>query len=76
MSAMSWRIAFEESPEVAAVFPGAKPVEGRPGVWRVSATRAQMSVGLSLLLAGGAILVECAPEESSLETAFRAAVQE
>ena len=74
-TAMSWRIAFEESPEVTAVFPGAKPVEGRPGVWRVSATRAQMSVGLSLLLAGGAILVECAPEESSLETAFRAAVQ-
>jgi ABC-2 type transport system ATP-binding protein len=72
---MLWRIAFEESPDVAAVLPGAAPMEGRPGVWRVSATRTQLSAGLARLLTNGAVLVECAPEESSLETAFRAAVQ-
>jgi len=72
---MLWRIAFEVSPDVAAVLPGATPVEGRAGVWRVSATRTQLSAGLARLLTNGAVLVECAPEESSLETAFRAAVQ-
>ena len=73
---LSWRVAFENAPDVTAVCPGATPIEGRPGVWRVSATRGEMSASLALLLAGGAVLVECAPEESSLETAFRAAVQQ
>ncbi|MGH7584228.1 MAG: ABC transporter ATP-binding protein [Gemmatimonadales bacterium] len=73
---LSWRIAFEGSPDIAAAFAGAVPIAGRPGVFRVSATRAQMSASLAVVLAGGAVLVECAPEESSLETAFRAAVQQ
>jgi ABC-2 type transport system ATP-binding protein len=74
-AALLWRLAFEESPDVAAAFPGAQPVAGRPGMWRVSATRTQLSAALAGLLANGAVLIECAPEESSLESAFRAAVE-
>jgi ABC-type multidrug transport system ATPase subunit len=71
-----WRLAFEGAVDVAAVLPGATAVEGRAGVWRASATRTQLSAVLVRLLTDGAVLVECAPEESSLETAFRAAVRE
>ncbi|MES2123553.1 MAG: ABC transporter ATP-binding protein [Gemmatimonadota bacterium] len=71
---MAWRITFEGTPDVAAALPGASEVTGRPGSWRVSASRASLSSGLAVLLGGGAILVECAPEESRLETEFRAAV--
>ena len=71
-----WRVAFEGTPDLAAVMPGATPIEGRPGVWRVSATRTQLSAALLVLLTNDNVLIECSPEQSSLETAFRAAVQE
>ena len=70
-----WRVAFEGTADVTAVLSGALPVEGRPGVWRVSATRTQLSAALITLLTNGNVLIECSPEQSSLETAFRAAVQ-
>jgi ABC-2 type transport system ATP-binding protein len=73
---ISWRVAFEGAPDVSAVLPGATAIEGRPGVWRVSGTRTQLSAALVTLLADGNVLIECSPEQSSLETAFRAAVQE
>lgn len=72
---MAWRLSFEGSPDVSAALPGASEVPGRPGTWRVSASRVGLSSGLAVLLGGGAILVECAPEESRLETEFRAAVE-
>jgi ABC-2 type transport system ATP-binding protein len=71
-----WRVAFEGTADVTAVLPGATPVEGRPGVWRVRATRTQLSAALVTLLTNGNVLIECSPEQSSLEAAFRAAVQE
>jgi ABC-type multidrug transport system ATPase subunit len=70
-----WRVAFEGNPDVTTVLPEATPVDGRPGVWRVSATRTQLSGALITLLTNGHVLIECSPEQSSLETAFRAAVQ-
>jgi ABC-type multidrug transport system ATPase subunit len=70
-----WRVAFEGTADVTAVLPGATPVDGRPGVWRVSATRTQLSAALITLLTNGHVLIECSPEQSSLEAAFRAAVQ-
>lgn len=71
---MVWRISFEGTPDVTAALPGAVEVTSRPGTWRCTASRAELSAGLAVLLGGGAILVECAPEESRLETEFRAAV--
>ena len=73
-SAMAWRLMFEGDTDLLAVLPTAVRVEGQSGVWRVTATRAQLSAALAGLLTNGAILVECVPEESRLETAFRAAV--
>lgn len=71
---MAWRVTFEGTPDVAAVLPGAMEVVGRPGTWRINATRTELSAGLGVLLSAGAILIECSPEESRLETEFRAAV--
>lgn len=73
---VAWRVVFENGVDVAGALVGATPIEGRGGAWRVQATRAEMSLGLSRLLSGGAVLVECVPEQSGLEHAFRAAVQE
>lgn len=71
---MSWRLIFEGTPAVSSHLQGALPIGGRPGAWRVAATRPVLSAALGRLLADGAVLVECVPEESRLETAFRAAV--
>jgi hypothetical protein len=71
---MGWRLIFEGQPVVTTQLPDATAIEGRPGAWRVIATRAALSAALGRLLADGAVLVECVPEESRLETAFRAAV--
>ena len=71
---MAWRVTFEGTPDVAAVLPGAMEIVGRPGTWRITASRTELSAGLAVLLGGGAVLVECAPEASRLETEFRAAV--
>jgi len=73
-SVLSWRLIFEGAPSVTTHLVGAAPIEGRPGAWRVAASRQELSTGLGRLLADGAVLVECVPEESRLETAFRAAV--
>jgi len=74
--AVGWRVIFEGTPNVADALPGASAVAGREGTWRVVATREALSRGLGVLLANGAILVECVPEQSRLESAFREAVRQ
>lgn len=74
-STVTWRVVFDGDVAVGAAFPGATAIEGRSGAWRVNATRAVLSRGLGALLGDGAVLVECVPESSRLETAFRAAVE-
>ena len=71
---MAWRVTFEGTPDVVAIWPAALEIVGRPGTWRITASRASLSTGLASLLGGGAILVECSPETSRLESEFRAAV--
>jgi ABC-type multidrug transport system ATPase subunit len=73
--AVSWRVGFEGDVDLATAMPTAVRIDGRPGMWRVMATRQELSAALAGLLSGGAVLVECLPEESGLESAFRAAVQ-
>ncbi len=71
-----WRLVFESLPaSIADVLAGGAPIAGRPGTWRVAATRTQLSASLARLLSEGAILIECVPEESRLESEFRAAVE-
>ncbi len=72
---LAWRLVLEGSPDVAGAIAGAEPIPGREGSWRCVASRREVSQGLARLLAGGAVLVECAPEEGRLESAFREAVQ-
>lgn len=74
-SAVSWRVVFDGEVSLASVLADATPIDGRPGAWRVLATRGQLSAALGKLLSDGAVLVECVPESSRLESAFRAAVQ-
>ncbi len=74
-TAMAWRLVLEGSPDVLRVFPGATALPQQSGGWRLRATRQEFSAGVAQLLADGAVLVECRPEESLLETAFRSAVQ-
>lgn len=73
--AVMWRLVFEGSPDVPAAIAGAMPVEGRPGTWRALASRVELSRGLAGLLQGGAVLVECVPEQGRLASAFHEAVQ-
>lgn len=70
-----WRLVFEGAVDASTAIPGAEKVPGREGTWRCVASRRELSQGLAQLLAGGAVLVECMPEEGRLESAFRAAVQ-
>jgi ABC-2 type transport system ATP-binding protein len=72
---IGWRVTFEDAVDFAAALPGATSIDGRAGTWRVDATRTELSATLGRLLSNGAVLIECAPEESNLESAFRAAVQ-
>jgi ABC-type multidrug transport system ATPase subunit len=74
-AAIAWRLIFEGEPEVVTALAAAVPVEGRPGTWRVLASRAEMSRGLAELLGGGAVLVECVPEQGRLAAAFHETVQ-
>ncbi len=67
------RLALQH-PALAQAFPEAIAVEGRPNEWRVRAELADLNRALSGLLAAGAVVVAFAPEESRLETEFRAAV--
>jgi ABC-type multidrug transport system ATPase subunit len=75
-AALPWRVVFEGDPPVLTALPEAAPVAGRPGTWRVMATRDAMSRGLATLLQGGAVLVECVPEQGRLASAFHQAVGE
>lgn len=71
----AWRLVLEGEVDVAAAISGASPVAGRAGTWRVVASRRELSASLARLLADGAVLVECVPEQGRLESAFREAVQ-
>jgi ABC-type multidrug transport system ATPase subunit len=75
VEAVAWRLVFEGTPDVAASIPGALPVEGRPGTWRLLASRIELSRGLAALLGAGAVLVECVPEQGRLASAFHEAVR-
>jgi ABC-2 type transport system ATP-binding protein len=59
---------------LARLFPGAAAIEGRPAEWRVRGELATLNQGLAELLAAGAVVAGFAPEESRLESEFRAAV--
>jgi len=72
---LAWRLVLEGTVDVTAVLPTATPVAGRTGTWRCLASRRELSTALATLLANGAVLVECVPEEGRLELAFREAVQ-
>jgi len=59
---------------LARIFPAAAAIEGRPAEWRVRGELATLNQGLAELLAAGAVVTGFAPEESRLESEFRAAV--
>ena len=62
--------------QLAAAFPNASRVEGRPLEFRVSGDLALLNAGLARLLAAGGQVAEFSPEQSGLEREFRAAVGE
>lgn len=74
-AAMRWRIVFEGAVPLAVHLPTAEALPGVPHGWRVQATRPEVSRALATVLAASAVLVECTPDESRLESAFREAVQ-
>lgn len=74
-AAMRWRIVFEGEVALATHLPVAEPFPGIAHGWRVQATRPEVSRALATVLGQGAVLVECMPDESRLESAFREAVQ-
>jgi ABC-2 type transport system ATP-binding protein len=59
---------------LGTAFPQAAPVEGRAGEWVIRGDLAALNVGLAQLVGAGAVIVAFAPEESRLESEFRAAV--
>lgn len=61
-------------PAVGPAFPTAVPVEGRAAEWRVRGDLAALNQGLGAVVAAGAVVSAFAPEESRLESEFRAAV--
>jgi len=75
-ASVSWRLVLEGDDDIGAAMPGAVPIAGRPGSWRVLAPRAAMSRQLAALLQSGAVLVECVPEQGRLASAFREAVRQ
>ncbi len=60
---------------LAELFSGAEPIDGRAAEWRIRAELAELNRGLGKLIAAGATVVAFAPEESWLESEFRAAVE-
>jgi ABC-type multidrug transport system ATPase subunit len=56
------------------IFPGAVPIEGRPGSFRVVLDLAAVNAELARLLASGGQVVSLGPETGGLETAFRTIV--
>ncbi|MEP7324770.1 MAG: hypothetical protein ABI836_02380, partial [Gemmatimonadota bacterium] len=63
-------------PGLAESFADAVPVEGRSSEYRVSGTLKELNERLARLLAGGATIAAFYPEQSRLESEFRAAVKE
>ncbi|HET9134682.1 MAG TPA: ABC transporter ATP-binding protein [Gemmatimonadales bacterium] len=74
-AAMRWRIVFEGEVALAAHLAAVEPFPGIANGWRAQATRPEVSRALAAVLGQGAVLVECSPDESRLESAFREAVQ-
>lgn len=71
----SWRLALgNDVADVAAFFPGATAVAGRPREYRVPGDAAELNRGLAALIGSGGLVVAFEPEESALERAFRDAV--
>ena len=60
---------------LAGVFPGAAPVEGRDNEYRLELDAAALSGGLLHLLQAGAVVLALQPEQSGLERAFSASVE-
>lgn len=56
-------------------FPQAAPVDGRPSEFRVDGDLAQLNQGLAQLIAAGGVVLSFYPEQSRLETEFRAAME-
>ncbi|MFZ5624032.1 MAG: ABC transporter ATP-binding protein [Gemmatimonadota bacterium] len=72
----AWRLTLAApNAELAAVFPGAEAVPGRPLEFRVRGDLAALNAGLSALIAAGGLVTAFGPEEGRLESEFRAAVE-
>ena len=61
-------------PALGQVFPEATAVEGRSAEWVIRGDLTALNLGLAQLVAAGAVVAAFAPEESRLESEFRAAV--
>jgi ABC-2 type transport system ATP-binding protein len=61
-------------PALGHVFPEATAVEGRSAEWVIRGDLTALNLGLAQLVAAGAVVAAFAPEESRLESEFRAAV--
>jgi ABC-type multidrug transport system ATPase subunit len=61
------------APRLGDFFADAAPVEGRPNEFRVSGSLAQLNHQLAGLLGSGVVMAGFYPEESRLESEFRAA---
>jgi ABC-type multidrug transport system ATPase subunit len=62
------------SPAMVDIFPDAIIVDGRPNEFRVSGSLAELNARLAALLAARAVVTAFYPEQSRLESEFRAAV--
>jgi ABC-type multidrug transport system ATPase subunit len=72
---VAYRLALGAAhPALARVFPDASAIEGRQAEWRVRGELDALNRGLAELLSAGAVVTAFAPEESRLESEFRAAV--
>ena len=61
-------------PALEQIFPGATPVPGRVAEWVIRGELAALNQSLARLVAAGAVVAGFAPEQSRLESEFRAAV--
>jgi ABC-type multidrug transport system ATPase subunit len=61
-------------PALSRVFPGAELVEGRGAEWVIRGDLDGLNRGLAELVAAGALVAAFTPEQSRLESEFRAAV--
>lgn len=61
-------------PALSQLFPDATAVEGRSAEWVIRGDLAALNLGLAQLVTAGAVVAAFGPEESRLESEFRAAV--